>query len=124
MIIIYSICYCFFSVTVAPLTPHSPLIDNTTCNSLQLSWTQPNDHGHPIISYTLRYRPINHTHQLPKWNQVNVNGSSLEGERVEVTLDQLSSRTLYQLEVKATNEIGSSGFSQGSIGMTSQPSGE
>ena len=95
-----------------PVPPGAPAVAARpgTDDSLDVSWTAPANAGKPAItSYDLHYRP-------------GTSGNWINGpQNVVVTnavIPSLSSSTFYQVEVRATNADGDSGWSYHGTGST------
>lgn len=50
-----------------PEVPDKPEIDGITAHSMLVSWSEPVDHGSPILGYWVERREINSSH----WARVN-----------------------------------------------------
>ena len=101
-----------FALSQGP-DPPSGLNGNATVpSSLSLSWSVPNDRvcdGSGISSYTVMYRKKSDT------GGVYMNTSSTTNN---ITLSNLESSTLYEVQVVAVNKIGASSTSN-SVDVTS-----
>ena len=98
-----------------PVPPGAPAVAATsgTDDSLDVAWTAPANAGKPAItSYDLQYRP-------------GMSGNWIDGPQdVAVTsaaIPDLSPRTSYQVEVRATNAEGDSDWSSPGTGSTNDP---
>ena len=98
-----------------PVPPGAPAVAATpgTDGSLDVAWTAPANAGKPAIaSYDLHYRP-------------GTSGNWIDGPQdVAVTsaaIPDLSPRTSYQVEVRATNAEGDSDWSDHGTGSTNDP---
>ena len=98
-----------------PVPPGAPAVAATsgTDDSLDVAWTAPANAGKPAItSYDLHYRP-------------GMSGNWIDGPQdVAVTsaaIPDLSPRTSYQVEVRATNAEGDSDWSSPGTGSTNDP---
>jgi hypothetical protein len=103
------------TVTVDPAKPDLPAPPTVTgagVRSVDVSWTAPPDHGHPITGYTLRVYPEGEVDPLAT---LAVSGTS-------TTVTGLVSEEAYRFSVSATNAGGSSGFSDLSdLGVAGNP---
>lgn len=91
------------SVWHAPIAPSVPLSATTsapTANSLKVSWQAPAHGTAPLTSYTVRYRVHGSN---AAWQTVTLSGTTLS-----TTLTGLTASTTYDIEVTATNAIGTS----------------
>ena len=98
-----------------PVPPGAPAVAATsgTDDSLDVSWTAPANAGKPAItSYDLHYRQ-------------GTSGNWIDGPQDVTTtsaaIPSLSSSTSYQVEVRATNAEGDSGWSDHGTGSTGGP---
>ena len=86
----------------APDAPTGLTFVSATANSATVRWVAPQfDGGSPILNYRVLYK-VNGT---LFWSSIGVGGSS------ELTISPLSSGTIYQVKVSASNSIGSSLYS-------------
>ncbi len=99
----------------APAAPGAPTVSATagSTTSLDVSWTAPGNTGKPAItSYDLRYR-------------VGSSGSWTDGPQDETgttaAISALTAGTEYQVQVRASNDEGDSGWSAAGTGSTSGP---
>ena len=95
-----------------PAAPGTPTVSavSRSSTSLSVTWTAPTNTGKPDISgYDLRYRPGT----SGSWSNgpQNVSGTS-------TTIDSLSAGTSYEVQVRATNDEGDSGWSSSGTGTT------
>ena len=101
----------------APFTPRAPNVARTAGEptSLDVSWTAPSNGGGPdITSYDLQYR-IGDSGNFIAGPQ-NVTGTS-------TTIMGLTEGTSYEVQVRATNDEGDSGWSLAGIGSTAMTAG-
>ena len=98
-----------------PTAPAAPAVAATSgsTTSLDVSWTAPENSGKPAItSYDLQYRE-------------GASGSFTDGPQdvtgTSTTIAGLNSGTSYQVQVRATNDEGDSGWSDSGSGSTSAP---
>ena len=99
-------------VDEAPAAPDAPAVSpvSGSTTSLDVSWTAPGNTGKPAItSYDLRYR-------------VGSSGSWTDGPQDETgttaAITGLTAGTEYQVQVRASNDEGDSGWSAASTGST------
>ncbi|RWS25613.1 Down syndrome cell adhesion molecule-like protein Dscam2, partial [Leptotrombidium deliense] len=88
-----------------PDTPSALKIMNVNSRSVQVKWTKPFDGNIPIAKYTLQYKEANDV-----WER---NGKELlvDGTRIDTFIMNLLPVTLYQLRIRAENELGKSDWS-------------
>ena len=98
-----------------PAAPDAPTVSATagSTTSLDVSWAEPANEGKPAItSYDLRYR-------------VGDSGSWTDGPQdvtgTTAAISALAADTEYQVQVRATNAEGDSGWSAAGTGSTSAP---
>ena len=103
-------------VNETPSAPAAPNVSATSgsTTSLDVSWTAPTNTGKPeILHYDLQYRVSGTT----AW----INGpQNVMGTSSTITTD-LTADTLYDVQVRATNEEGDGGFSEAGTGSTNAP---
>ena len=94
--------------TTTPSAPDAPTVTALSSTSLRATWTEPDDGGDAITSYDLRYREAG----TSAWTDVT--------DRTSRTYDitGLSVATSYQVQVRATNSEGDSGWSSSGTGET------
>ena len=95
-----------------PGVPEAPTFSGETADSLRVSWTEPENTGPAITDYDVQYR---------KEGTGGFTGALHEGPGRTLTLSDLEAGTLYQVQVRATNEEGTSGWSDAGEGMTVTP---
>ena len=95
-----------------PEAPEAPAISGETADSLQVSWSEPENTGPPITDYDVQYRE--------KGTGGFTDGDH-QGPGLSLTLSDLEAGTLYEVQVRATNEEGTSGWSDAGEGMTVTP---
>ena len=98
-----------------PATPVAPTVEAVldSSDSLSVSWTAPDNTGRPSIeSYDLQYRK-------------GTTGNFADGPQgvtgLTVIIDGLDADSLYQVQVRATNEDGDGFWSQSGSGTTNEP---
>ena len=99
----------------APATPAAPSVSATSgsATSLDVSWTAPANTGRPAItSYDLQYR-------------IGDSGGFTTGPQdvtgLRTAIEGLTANTGYEVQVRATNAEGDSGWSASGAGSTSPP---
>ena len=95
-----------------PEVPEAPAIAGETADSLTVSWSEPDNTGPAITDYDVQYR---------EEGTGGFTGALHEGPGRTLTLSDLEAGTLYQVQVRATNEEGTSGWSVSGEGMTVTP---
>ena len=96
----------------APDTPFAPTVTAVSSTRLQVSWEAPANTGPPITDYDYRYRE-------PAGSWTEVINTRITG--TAVTIEGLAASTSYDVEVRATNAEGTSGWSNPGIGATNAP---
>ena len=84
-----------------PATPAAPAVDGGV-GSLRVSWTEPPNGGDPITGYAVRYKETS----ASAWASWPHTGTS-----PTATITGLSTGTIYDVQVRATNRVGASGWS-------------
>ena len=95
-----------------PGVPEAPMFSGETADSLTVSWSEPDNTGPPITDYDVQVR---------EEDTGGFTGALHEGPGRSLTLSDLEAGTLYQVQVRATNEEGTSGWSPSGEGMTVTP---
>ena len=95
-----------------PGVPEAPMFSGETADSLRVSWSEPDNTGPPITDYDVQVR---------EEGTGGFTGALHEGPGRTLTLSDLEAGTLYQVQVRATNEEGTSGWSVSGEGMTVTP---
>ena len=95
-----------------PEVPEAPTFSGETADSLTVSWSEPENTGPPITDYDVQYR---------EEGRGGFTGAPHQGPGRSLTLSDLEAGTLYQVQVRATNEEGTSGWSASGEGMTVTP---
>ena len=102
-------------VNEPPAAPAAPAVAATSGSlpSLAVNWTAPDTTGKPdITDYDVRYQASGGT----TWTS-----HSFTGTGTSTTISGLSANTIYNVQVKATNAEGSSGWSPSGSGNTGAP---
>ena len=99
--------------TEAPDTPFAPAVTALSSTSLQVSWDAPANTGPPITDYDYRYQ----TPTDSGWTEVS--NTTITG--TTITVDGLTPSTSYDVEVRAKNAEGASGWSNPGNGATNEP---
>ena len=95
-----------------PEVPEAPAISGETADSLQVSWNEPDNTGPAITDYDVQYRE--------KGTGRFIDGDQ-QGPGLILTLTDLKPGTVYEVQVRATNDEGTSGWSESGEGMTVAP---
>ena len=95
-----------------PEGPEAPDISGETADSLTVSWSEPENTGPAITDYDVQYREKG-TGRFTDGGQ--------EGPGLSLTLSDLEPGTAYEVQVRAGNEEGTSGWSDSGEGMTVTP---
>ena len=96
----------------APDTPTAPTVTAASSTSLQVSWDAPSNPGPPITDYDYQYRG-------PTGPWIEVTNTTIRETTVPIT--GLTASTSYDVEVRATNAEGTSGWSNSGFGTTNAP---
>ena len=97
----------------APDTPFAPTVTALSSTSLQVSWDEPANTGPPITDYDYRYKAVADA----GWTEVS--NTTITG--TTETVDGLTASTSYDVEVRAKNAEGTSGWSNPGNGATNAP---
>ena len=111
----HSITVTVVDVDEAPSAPSAPVLSSPSSTSLSVSWSAPSNTGPAISDYDVQYR--NGTVGSFRNSVHNGNGTS-------TTIPGLNASTLYQVQVRAVNDEGNSGWSPTAsftTGSTSPP---
>ena len=92
----------------APGVPAAPTVSSASATSLNVSWTAPANAGPPITDYDYRYRV---TSPVGNWTEVTTT-------TLGAAITQLAEDTEYDVQVRATNDEGTSGWSGSGSGST------
>ena len=95
-----------------PATPGAPTVATTggTTDSLTVTWAAPDNTGPPITSYDLQYRVLGSAEAFIAGPQGATETSA--------TLAELTEVTVYEVQVQATNDEGTSSWSSSGVGST------
>ena len=92
-----------------PGAPVAPVVTAEGSDSLQVSWTEPENRGPEIVDYEVRYR---------EGGEAGYSDGGHEGTGLEVRLSGLEEGTAYEVQVRAVNEEGISEWSEPGEGRT------
>ena len=95
-----------------PDVPEAPTFSGETAESLQVSWSEPDNTGPDITDYDVQYR---------EKGTGRFSGALHEGPGLTLTLSDLKPGTVYEVQVRATNDEGTSDWSAPGEGMTITP---
>ena len=95
-----------------PGVPEAPAISGETAEGLQVSWSEPDNTGPAITDYDAQYR---------EKGTGRFTGALHDGPGRTVTLSDLNAGTVYEVQVRATNDEGTGGWSDPGEGMTVAP---
>ena len=95
-----------------PEVPEAPVISGETADSLTVSWSEPENTGPAITDYDVQYR---------EKGMGRFTDGVHEGPGFSLTLDDLKPGTAYEVQVRATNDEGTSDWSESGEGMTITP---
>ena len=96
----------------APEVPEAPVISGETADSLTVSWTEPDNTGPDITDYDVQYR---------EKGTGRFTGALHEGPGRTLTLSDLNAGTVYEVQVRASNDEGTSDWSDPGEGRTVTP---
>ena len=95
-----------------PGIPEAPTISGETQDSLTVSWAEPENTGPAITDYDVQYR---------EKGRGRFSDGQHEGPGLSLMLDDLEPGTIYEVQVRATNDEGTSNWSESGEGMTITP---
>ena len=95
-----------------PGIPEAATFSGETAESMTVNWSEPDNTGPAITDYDVRYRE--------KGTGRFIDGQH-EGPGRSLTLDDLKPGTVYEVQVRATNDEGTSDWSESGEGMTVTP---
>ena len=95
-----------------PGVPEAPAFTGETADSLTVIWGEPGNTGPAIADYDVQYR---------ERGAGRFTDAGHEGTGLSLTLDDLEPGTAYEVQVRAANEEGTSGWSASGEGMTVTP---
>ncbi len=90
--------------TEAPAAPDAPSVSPASVTSLNVSWSAPDNAGPEITDYDYRYRTT-----LPPGAWVEVTNTTITAR--STTIGSLQENTSYDVQVRATNDEGTSDWS-------------
>ena len=95
-----------------PGIPEAPTFSGETAESMTVNWSEPENTGPAITDYDVRYRE--------KGTGRFTDGGH-EGPGLTVMIEDLKPGTVYEVQVRATNDEGTSDWSESGEGMTVTP---
>ena len=95
-----------------PEVPEAPVISGETADSLEVSWSEPDNTGPAITDYDVQYR---------EKGTGRFTGALHEGPGRTLTLSDLNAGTVYEVQVRASNDEGTSDWSDPGEGRTVAP---
>ena len=95
-----------------PGVPEAPTFSGETEDSLRVSWAEPDNSGPPITDYDVQYR---------EGDSGVFTDAQHEGPALTAMLTGLKEGTVYQVQVRASNEEGRSNWSEPGEGRTIVP---
>ena len=95
-----------------PEVPEAPAISGETAEGLEVSWSEPENTGPEITDYDAQYR---------EKGTGRFSDGGHEGPGRTLTLSDLEAGTVYEVQVRATNDEGTGGWSDPGEGMTVAP---
>ena len=99
-------------ITEPPDIPLAPRVTAVSSTSVQVTWDEPGNTGPPITDYDYRHRSGS-----ASWTEVT--NTTITGRTA--TISGLTANTFYDVEVRATNAEGTSGWSNPGNGSTNAP---
>ena len=94
----------------APGVPAAPTVSSASVSSVTAAWAAPANAGPPITDYDYRYR----VKSTPGWTEVTNTTSTA----LSATITGLAEDTEYEVQVRATNDEGTSGWSDSGSAST------
>ena len=108
-------------VAEPPSAPSPPRVTPTTGSGMKLdvTWSEPGNTGPDITDYDIQYREVG---GAPAWIEL-AHGADMATDATgdtttKATIEDLDPRTTYEVEVRATNAEGTSGWSNAGRGST------
>ena len=95
----------------APGVPAAPTVSSASVTSVNVSWTAPANAGPAIRDYDYRYRV---TSPVGNWTEVTTTTITALG----ATITELAENARYDVQVRAMNDEGTSGWSDSGSGST------
>ena len=99
----------------APGVPAAPTVSSASVSSLTAAWAAPANAGPPITDYDYRYQ----VKSTPGWTEV----TNTTITALSATITGLAEDTEYEVQVRATNDEGTSGWSDSGSASTHKVNG-
>ena len=107
------LCLCVFVSCTAPdFPPQGCVAMATSSTSFGVTWSSPDPSNGIIANYTIVYRPVD---AVADYDPSTLEGSTTSHTEANITIlvaVGLQSAVLYSIQLAATNQIGTSPFSQ------------
>ena len=94
-----------------PGVPEAPTFSGETAESMTVNWSEPENTGPPITDYDVQYQE----------GGGGFTDAQHEGPGFALTLSDLKAGTVYEVQVRARNDEGTSDWSESGEGMTVTP---
>ena len=94
-----------------PGIPEAPTFSGETAESMTVNWSEPENTGPPITDYDVQYQE----------GGGGFTDAQHEGPGLALTLSDLKAGTVYEVQVRARNDEGTSDWSESGEGMTVTP---
>ena len=95
-----------------PGIPEAPTFSGEAAESMTVNWSEPENTGPPITDYDVQYR---------EGGSGGFTDAQHEGPGLALILSDLKAGTVYEVQVRATNDEGTSNWSESGEGMTVTP---
>ena len=95
-----------------PGIPEAPTFSGEAAESMTVNWSEPQNTGPPITDYDVQYR---------EGGSGGFTDAQHEGPGLALILSDLKAGTVYEVQVRATNDEGTSNWSESGEGMTVTP---
>ena len=95
-----------------PGIPEAPTFSGEVAESMTVNWSEPENTGPPITDYDVQYR---------EGGSGGFTDAQHEGPGLALILSDLKAGTVYEVQVRATNDEGTSNWSESGEGMTVTP---
>ena len=95
-----------------PGIPEAPTFSGEAAESMTVNWSEPENTGPAITDYDVQYR---------EGGSGGFTDAQHEGPGLSLTIDDLEPGTAYEVQVRATNDEGTSNWSESGEGMTVTP---
>ena len=102
-------------VNEAPETPDAPTAAGSTVNSVTVGWSAPANTGPEITDYDVRWREQG----TSGWTELPDTGTEAANTALTATISGLDQNKTYEVQVRAENDEGMSGWSSSGTASTS-----